>query len=582
MTRVSASSSQRSGDDLKRRQQKPLQQPRYRFCHVPLCQQDLADSILYEVTDRQRWKQITPELLLLCNEALERHLRGTKEGTKHGSKPLNLNYIADRIDLDDPAWGFCVRHRETGWLQGFVTATTFASWHEWMHWDSLAVDADLMPPPKSSHASSGEIWMATKKKRTSMAVSAAGIDLSAYSPTERQWIASRRVDRDGTLSRELEAELRVPFPSKQQTQPQEEVHVWPHVAEVSLLGGLGAGRLLLEKLLERLERPDSHFRYVVAHATHSAIPFYEKLGFVRVGAIVRHRRRRRPDHDPHAVRLREQAAAALVATYTVPATTPLIDIAVELHSRLYTSNDGVNGGSPATLQDVLFDLRLLNPTQPFASSSRGGPAAVAHGGGGGTTTTTAAESAQTLVVEKGTVLRVPARRLPGEVVGGTYAWELYDHHVAANDDTPMMAYRQIMRRGRHPYLQFKDFLAANARHIRGLKAKSRMKEGTRLCIPRTMGLDFRTLDEVVGYRHWTYPDEPYWDSPTSCVSRESNPRTCLGTTRLRTSFGVVIVFVWSWLWWNWWCCWRMGCVRHRLNDSLRLLPRVCTCALLDT
>ena len=72
-----------------------------------------------------------------------------------------------------------------------------------------------------------------------------------------------------------------------------------------------------------------------------------------------------------------------------------------------------------------------------------------------------------------------------------------------------------MKAGRHPYLQFQDFLDANARHIRGLKAKSRMVEGTRMCIPRADALDFRTLDDVVGYRHWTYADEPYWDSPTS-------------------------------------------------------------------
>ena len=35
------------------------------------------------------------------------------------SKPLSLEYLADRSDVDDPFWGYMIRHE--GRLQGFVT-----------------------------------------------------------------------------------------------------------------------------------------------------------------------------------------------------------------------------------------------------------------------------------------------------------------------------------------------------------------------------------------------------------------------------------------------------------------------------
>jgi len=479
-----------AGEETKRTRQEPLKQPCYRFSKVPACQRDLRDSLLYEISDRKVWKEMTPEILLLCNEALERRLRITGEVSSSGSKPLNLNYIADRIDVDNPMWGFCVRHKPTGWLQGFVTVTTFSSWHSWLHWDSLSVDAQLLPPPKSSD-SSGE-GNRRKRGNSSSLDASSSMDLSAYSPAEKKWIQERRIDRDGCLSRELEAELRVTTVNGRPCQ------VWPHVAEISLLGGLGAGRALLEKTLQRLESPTSQYRYVVTHATHGSIPFYEKLGFVRVGAVVRHRLAKRPEVDEQAKILRDEAEASVISTFVVSEAAPVVNVAVNIHRQLYAdwnvnphaSPSVVAQPAPATVADVIFDIKLLNPHL-------------------------AAEIKHNAVLPKGCCLRIPARRLPSTVPSGLFAWELWDQHIARDDDTPMMAYKQIMKKGRHPHLTFRDFLDANARHIRGLKAKSRMQDGTRLCVPRACALDFRTLDEVVGYRHWTYADEPYWDSPAS-------------------------------------------------------------------
>jgi hypothetical protein len=179
----------------KRVRQQPLKQPPYRFKHVPRCMPDLMDSEIYENFDRKIWKKMTPEMLLLCNEAYERLMSKTTDGTKNGSKPLNLNYIADRVDLDELIWGACIRHRETGWLQGFITASTFSSWHEWLHWDSTSVDAQLIPPPKSSEP------VTCKRISESMDSPACSSkrSLSAYSTKERAWISKRKLDRNGFL-----------------------------------------------------------------------------------------------------------------------------------------------------------------------------------------------------------------------------------------------------------------------------------------------------------------------------------------------------------------------------------------------
>ena len=54
-----------------------------------------------------------------------------------------MEYIADRVDTDDPVWGFTVRERATGVLQGFVTMTTFTTWHSSFQWDSLSIEAGV-------------------------------------------------------------------------------------------------------------------------------------------------------------------------------------------------------------------------------------------------------------------------------------------------------------------------------------------------------------------------------------------------------------------------------------------------------
>lgn len=455
----------------------------------------MTSSVVFETVERENWKEMTPEMLLLCNESLERHLKKKNKVGDNGTKPLNLNYIADRIDVDNLSHGFCVRDKETGWLQGFITATTFSSWHEWLHWDSLSVDAQLLPQPSSLENSACE--MTPNPTSTS-------------SNSDRAWNRVRKVDRDGRLSRKLEAEFVVDDSSGKHAK------IWPHIAEISLLGGLGAGRFLVELLLERLEQPNSPYRFVVTHATHDSIGFYEKLGFVRVGALVRHRRdnnttvntkaqtqkHKRCLLDAQAAKLKLERQREMISELKVPERISLLHFALQVFQKLY-ANLQISIDSSATLKDVLYDLNLLNPSLNFhyepldnVKNNYTYPASV--------------------FIEAGTVVKIPKYRAPHSVRQGKHAWDLWDHYIARNDETPSMAFNRIKKNGsKYGYLNFGDFLDANKMHIRGLKSKSRLTEGTQLCIPRQDALDFRTYDDVVGYRHWTYATEPYWESPPS-------------------------------------------------------------------
>merc|ERR1719478_1219301 len=63
--------------------------------------------------------------------------------------------------------------------------------------------------------------------------------------------------------------------------------VWPQGAEVSLLAALGCGDWLLGVILEELSR-DPRYEFCVVASTPGAATFYERHGFVRVGAIARY------------------------------------------------------------------------------------------------------------------------------------------------------------------------------------------------------------------------------------------------------------------------------------------------------
>lgn len=221
-----------------------LPMPCYDMEDVPVAARDLSNSVVVRVKERDDWMDSLSEMLLLCNEAAARRVAkfGLQEKNSDGTqtKPLGLEYMADRLDTDDPLEGFQVRSSE-GWLQGFITTTTFTVWQRAFRWDSHAPESGI--PDE---------------------------DLD-----ERKW------DSDNALACLLEKQDRA-------GDPDAEGIIWPKLAEISLLGGLGCGTWLMKLVLEELEK-EGNYEFVVVQATDNSVPFYENFGFMRVGAVAKYR-----------------------------------------------------------------------------------------------------------------------------------------------------------------------------------------------------------------------------------------------------------------------------------------------------
>ena len=223
---------------------------RYKITKVPSClvaQDGIPGSVVYPVLQRSQWEAQTNELLALCHEAAER--RANKTGAFRGihhdhaeAERMSLAFIQDRIDTDDPIRGYtvrtCDRQRR---LQGFIWFTTFTTWTHFFKWDSKSPEAGL----RGSADRHGIRW-----------------------------------DSDNSLAWELEQQERA-------GDPRAEGVIWPRVGEVSLVGGLGCGGFLLQLALEEMEARGT-YDYAVVQATESSAGFYDRMGFVRVGALARY------------------------------------------------------------------------------------------------------------------------------------------------------------------------------------------------------------------------------------------------------------------------------------------------------
>jgi GNAT superfamily N-acetyltransferase len=228
----------------------PVNEAMYEPRQIPNAAKDMGGTVLIR-PPRETWMQMLGEMVQMVNEAVRRRASSVRDA----AKPLSLEYMADRLDIDDPLLSYLAVSKTEGWMQGFITATTWTTWHQHFRWDSLNPALDL-----THHHGDDDDDPKAKAK-------AAERPPPVY-------------DADGSLAIELQAELRAGDP--------EEGVVWPRVAELSLLGALGCGRWLVELLLEELESEGSPYRYIVTQATDGSIPFYERMGFVRVGAVIVH------------------------------------------------------------------------------------------------------------------------------------------------------------------------------------------------------------------------------------------------------------------------------------------------------
>ena len=220
----------------------------YSMTAVNHCAKDATGSVVIPMGGD--WNSLLPEMLHLCNEASRR--QALMDGRETCFQPLSGEYMIERVETDDPALGYAVRDATHGWLQGFIMWTTFTTWHAptRFKWDSLSPNAGIV---HADGARRGQI---------------------------KSYLRSRQVDRDGAIALALQAQPR-------DGDPLNEGIIWHRVAEISLLGGLGCGSLLVNLVIEELER-SGDFDFIVLQATKQAVPFYESRGFVHVGAIAKY------------------------------------------------------------------------------------------------------------------------------------------------------------------------------------------------------------------------------------------------------------------------------------------------------
>ena len=229
----------------------PVNEACFELRAIPNANRDMDGTVILK-PPRDLWLTLLGEMVQMVNEAVRRRANTVRDA----SKPLSLEYMADRLDVDDPLTGYLAFTKAEGWLQGFITCTTFTTWNHGFRWDSTNPVLDL-----TTHGDEDD-------------------ELAKEGATPRPAL---RIDEDGLLSAELQAELHA-------GDPDDEGVVYPRIAELSLLGALGCGRWLVDLILEGLEAEDSPYTFVVTQATDGSISFYERMGFVRVGAVTARQR----------------------------------------------------------------------------------------------------------------------------------------------------------------------------------------------------------------------------------------------------------------------------------------------------
>eukprot|EP00571_Detonula_confervacea_P010596 CAMPEP_0172305424 /NCGR_PEP_ID=MMETSP1058-20130122/6717_1 /TAXON_ID=83371 /ORGANISM="Detonula confervacea, Strain CCMP 353" /LENGTH=1376 /DNA_ID=CAMNT_0013017021 /DNA_START=256 /DNA_END=4386 /DNA_ORIENTATION=+ len=424
---------------------KPLLQPNYNFRDVPWCAKDLTGSTLSVVTERQHLVDSIAELTLVCSEATRRKKpdpassssanNAGAPSTKKTTKPLSIEYIFDRIDTDDPIWGLLVRtdtpmsfkgrasnlksspNWKRGMLQGFITMTTFTNWQSSFRFDSLH----------------------------EMAFGQDDDELE-----EEMKNGLRKYDEDGSLAEELEAGVKG-------GNPHVEGIVYPRIAEVSLFGGLACGKQLLRLLIEHLEclkaTARQNYDYIVLQATENSIPFYESMGFTRVGCV----QGKAPSPDEY---------------HTIPV------------NNYHTKK---NGETPASIANDFgvdaWDIVFLNKT-------------------------VYPELVQKSWLKMGTKIFIPKVQSASKEVNSNVATKSASvapkWHTAQENETP----RGIAKKFQ---VNLGKLLQANKKRYPDLVGHSRLLEGTLI---QTNRFDIDEGD-TIAYSHWTFPDADQEDNDLS-------------------------------------------------------------------
>ena len=430
---------------------------------VPNGDKDMKNTVILR-PQREEWLQLLGEMVQITNEAVRRRASCARDA----SKPLSLEYMADRCDVDDPLFGYLAVTKDKGWMQGFVTCTTFTTWHRGFRWDSTNPLLELGSGPHGHHASP------EKKAKTKEVANGSSSPSSSTGGTQPPEPPRRSyaIDADGKLSHELMTEVHA-------GDPDNEGVVWPRVAELSLLGALGCGRWLVQLILDGLEAPDSPYRYVVTQATDGSIPFYERMGFVRVGALTAEKWKHKDDDDDTQPAKRQKSDGAASSSQD----------GGEVVSRSFehTCEEGETCASIASkygLHDAYEVLFLNQRTYPKLH--------------------------QHAALRQGTTILVPKPLTVEEVREEEQGMVQTFHVVTGDTDTLRKVADQIG-------IQPRELLDMNKGAIKGLQLSSMLLRGTRL---QTSGKGDYELTE---YCHWTFPDEMKMGEPSYMMAKRLKP-----------------------------------------------------------
>lgn len=352
-------------------------------------------------------------------------------------------------------------------MQGFITCTTFTNWQKSFRWDSMhesafAYDHDVL--------------------------------------AQQMIRGERRVDRNGTFSTELQSTIRC-------GDPWNEGVVWPRLAEIGLLGGLGCGKALLSLAIERLEsmKPTAthNYDYVVLQATENSVPFYESMGFVRVGAVVEsdkfEAKTQQPIDDDETESEDESVVEAAVAT---PVEDESEEEKTEIVSSPVVGYDVEEAGETpldvAKKFDVdVWDIVFLNKDLYEGLNPR---------------SKLKLHTSLYIPSTKATRFDASTNALTEQDLEGESSAPKW--YVARENDTPKMIAKIFN-------LDCDPLVGANLERLPELQSISRLKEGTRIKVSRFDMHD----DRHIPYSHWTFPDDTgELIEPSYMMARKLNRR----------------------------------------------------------
>jgi LysM domain len=349
--------------------------------------------------------------------------------------------------------GFMVRDSMSR-LQGFIHYTTFTNWQESFRWDSI-------------HDSC--------------------FSYDEKAVTKKMIKGERIYDKDGSLAASLQQTVRF-------GDPWNEGIVWPKIAEISLLGGLGCGKALLSLVIEKLEtmKPDANhnYEYVALQATKNSIPFYEAMGFIRVGALT-------IDTDFKETRT---FGGSRVSETSMPPSESLVSDFISSPIMSYTvvkpgeSPNEISKKFSVSAWDIVFLNRHVYTD--LTTKSR---------------------------LKKGTKLNIPSIEATKadatslvqsvqDLQGDSTAPRWYR---CKENDTPKMIANRFN-------LNCKALVQANIQRLSDLTMSSRLKEGTLIRVSHFHMHE----DEHVPYCHWTFPDDKFENvEPSYMMVRKLNHRS---------------------------------------------------------